>query len=70
MEITEIPARDFRRYFRDPRIIGRHLSYDFVVLQNERNKTMELKYKDIACCEMTGNLTTTHEETMETAIPE
>lgn len=70
MEITEIPARDLRRYFRDPRIIGRHLSYDFVVLQNERNKTMELKYKDIACCEMTGNLTTTHEETMETAIPE
>lgn len=31
---------------------------------------MELKYKDIACCEVVGNLTTTHEETMETAIPE
>ena len=31
---------------------------------------MELKYKDIACCEVVGNLVTTHEETMETAIPE
>lgn len=31
---------------------------------------MELKYKDLACCEVIGNLVTTHEETMETAIPE
>lgn len=31
---------------------------------------MELKYKDIACYEAIGNLVTTHEETMETAIPE
>lgn len=31
---------------------------------------MELKYKDVTCCEVIGNLTTTHEETMETAIPE
>lgn len=31
---------------------------------------MELKYKDIVNCEVIGNLVTTHEETMETAIPE
>lgn len=31
---------------------------------------MELKYQDIACCEVIGNLVTTHEESMETAIPE
>ena len=31
---------------------------------------MELKYKDLTCCEMVGNMVTTHEETMETAIPE
>ncbi len=31
---------------------------------------MELKYKDIASCEVIGGLVTTHEETMETAIPE
>lgn len=31
---------------------------------------MELKYKDVTYCEVIGNLVTTHEETMETAIPE
>ena len=31
---------------------------------------MELKYKDMTCCEVIGNLVTSHEETTETAIPE